>query len=133
MRHGVRPSFVLCSALTAIVVFDSGAQCPPEGPIQNYTGAGSVACPCFVPNEQAGAVFDVPAGDYPIEVLTVGIGWGSQLGGALDRLEDAIAGLGRVYAATARSRDMIKPVMTPRRKCRWREWRHWSPCSTSSP
>jgi tRNA/rRNA methyltransferase len=32
-----------------------------------------------------------------------------------DRLEDAIAGLGRVYAATARSRDMIKPVMTPRR------------------
>ena len=32
-----------------------------------------------------------------------------------DRLEDALAGLGRVYAATARSRDMIKPVMTPRR------------------
>lgn len=32
-----------------------------------------------------------------------------------DRLEDAIAGLGRVYATTARPRDMIKPVMTPRR------------------
>ena len=32
-----------------------------------------------------------------------------------ERLEDAVAGLGRVYAATARSRDMIKPVMTPRR------------------
>jgi tRNA/rRNA methyltransferase len=31
-----------------------------------------------------------------------------------DRLEDALAGLGRVYAATARSRDMIKPVMTPK-------------------
>jgi tRNA/rRNA methyltransferase len=32
-----------------------------------------------------------------------------------DRLEDAIAGFGRVYATTARTRDMIKPVMTPRR------------------
>lgn len=32
-----------------------------------------------------------------------------------DRLEDAVVGLGRVYAATARSRDMIMPVMTPRR------------------
>jgi tRNA/rRNA methyltransferase len=32
-----------------------------------------------------------------------------------ERIEDAIAGLGRVYATTARPRGMIKPVMTPRR------------------
>ena len=32
-----------------------------------------------------------------------------------DRTEQAIADLDRVYAATARRRDMVKPVMTPRR------------------
>jgi tRNA/rRNA methyltransferase len=32
-----------------------------------------------------------------------------------DKTVDAIAGLTRVYAATARPRDMIKPVLTPRR------------------
>jgi len=32
-----------------------------------------------------------------------------------ERIEDAIAGLGRVYATTARPRGMIKPVLTPRR------------------
>ena len=29
------------------------AQCPEEPPLQNYTGTGTVSCPCFVPGEQA--------------------------------------------------------------------------------
>jgi hypothetical protein len=39
-------------------------------------------------------VFQAPAADYPLEVLRVGIGWGSQFGGAPQSLEQAI----HVYA-----------------------------------
>lgn len=70
-------------------------QCAEEPPIQNHTGAGSVACPCFVPGEEAGAVLTPPAGDLPIEVLRVGIGWGSQFGGSPQSIEAAV----KVYAA----------------------------------
>lgn len=66
------------------------AQCPTEPRLENFTGAGSVACPCFIPGEQAGAVLDLPAGEFPIEILKVGIGWGSQFGGNPDQLEEAI-------------------------------------------
>jgi hypothetical protein len=66
------------------------AQCPEEPPIQNYTGGGTVACPCFIPGEEAGAVLNVPSEMYPIEILRVGIGWGSQFGGAPQQLEQAI-------------------------------------------
>jgi len=66
------------------------AQCPEEAPLANYTGAGSVTCPCFVAGEEAGAVFDLPASDFPIEILRVRIGWGSQFGGAPQSLESAI-------------------------------------------
>ncbi len=71
------------------------AQCPTEPQLENFTGGGTVACPCFVPNEQAGAIFDIPAADYPIEILKVRIGWGSQFGGSPDVLENAI----NIYAA----------------------------------
>jgi hypothetical protein len=66
-----------------------GAQCV-EQQVQNFTGGGQVACPCFVPNEQAGAVFTLPANVYPIEILKVGVGWGSVLGGSPQSIEDAI-------------------------------------------
>lgn len=65
------------------------AQCL-ETQFQNYTGGGQVVCPCFVANEQAGAVFTLPANVYPIEVLKVGIGWGSQFGGSGQTLGEAI-------------------------------------------
>ena len=53
----------------------------PCGPTQinNHTGNGTNPCPCFLQNEQAGAVFQAPAQDYPIEILKIGIGWGSLL------------------------------------------------------
>jgi len=66
------------------------AQCPTEPRLENFTGKGTVACACFIPDEQAGAIFNLPAGDFPIEILKVGIGWGSQFGGAPDSLENAI-------------------------------------------
>jgi hypothetical protein len=68
----------------------SRAQCPTEPRLENFTGSGSVVCPCFIPGEEAGAILDVPADHYPIEILKVGIGWGSQFGGGPDQLEQAI-------------------------------------------
>jgi len=64
--------------------------CPEEPPLQHYTGGGSVACPCFVAGEEAGAVFNAPAEHYPIEILRIGIGWGSVYGGNPPQLEQAI-------------------------------------------
>lgn len=66
------------------------ADCPEEAPLQNYTGGGTVVCPCFVAGEQAGAVLTAPTEHYPIEILRVGIGWGSQYGGTPQSLEQAI-------------------------------------------
>jgi hypothetical protein len=71
------------------------AQCAEAPPLANFTGAGQVACPCFVPGEEAGAILTPPAIDLPIEVLRVGVGWGSQFGGAPQSLESAV----KVYAA----------------------------------
>ncbi|HKW14906.1 MAG TPA: FlgD immunoglobulin-like domain containing protein [Candidatus Krumholzibacteria bacterium] len=65
------------------------AQCT-ETQFQNYTGGGQVTCPCFVAGEMAGAVFTLPAAAYPIEILRVGIGWGSQFGGSGQTLAEAI-------------------------------------------
>ncbi len=61
------------------------AQCTEQGPLQNFTGPGISACPCFVPGEEAGAVFDLPPSEYPIEILKIGIGWGSQYGATHNR------------------------------------------------
>jgi hypothetical protein len=67
-----------------------GQGCTGNTPLQNFTGGGQVACPCFVTGEQAGAVFTAEASHYPIEIVAVGIGWGSQFGGAPQSLEQAI-------------------------------------------
>ncbi|MCP3918423.1 MAG: hypothetical protein GY711_23000 [bacterium] len=66
------------------------AQCPEEPPVQHWTGAGNVTCPCFVAGEEAGATFTVDSSHYPIEILRVGFGWGSVTGGQPDTLEQAI-------------------------------------------
>ncbi len=71
------------------------AQCVEVGPFHNFTGSGTVACPCFAVGEEAGAVLDVPASEYPIEILKIGIGWGSQFGGAGQTQEQAI----HIYSA----------------------------------
>jgi hypothetical protein len=52
--------------------------------------AGGATCPCFVVGEEAGAVFSAPAAHYPIEIIRIGIGWGSQFANAPDSLEQAI-------------------------------------------
>lgn len=67
--------------------------CPEESPLINHQGGGMVTCPCFAVGEEAGAVFEAPMDHYPIEILRVGIGWGSQFGGAPQSLEDQI----RIY------------------------------------
>lgn len=83
----------LCGVIALLLLIPCApvyAQCPEEPPLQNYTGAGTVACPCFVPGEEAGAILNVPAEMYPIEILRVGIGWASQYGGAFQQIEQAI-------------------------------------------
>lgn len=85
----------LACALTAAAVSSTAhAQCPTKN-VRNYTGGGQTVCPCFASSEEAGSVFTPPAGDFPIEILKVGIGWGSVFGGAPQSLEAAI----HVYAA----------------------------------
>jgi hypothetical protein len=64
--------------------------CPTEPTIQNFTGGGTTACPCFVYQEEAGAVFAVPVDHFPIEILRVGIGWGSLFGGNIAQVEEAL-------------------------------------------
>lgn len=73
-----------------VVGQEIAAQCPEEPPLQHYTGGGTVVCPCFVEREEAGAVLEAPAEHYPIEILRVGIGWGSMYGGTPQSLETAI-------------------------------------------
>ena len=78
---------VVALALTSQVAVGS---CPEEPTLKNYTGGGTVVCPCFVTGEEAGAVLQAPAEHYPIEILRVGIGWGSVYGGNPQSLEEAI-------------------------------------------
>jgi len=82
------PVLILASLLLSPT--PSRAQCATEPTLQNYTGAGTTACPCFVTGEQAGSIFNAPADHYPIEILRVGIGWGSAFGGAPQALEEAV-------------------------------------------
>lgn len=88
----VLASFVAIAAGLAAMMVPCrvAAQCTEQGPLQNYTGGGQVVCPCFAAGEEAGAIFTVPAGEYPIEILKIGIGWGSQFGGTGQQLEEAI-------------------------------------------
>ena len=84
-RIALLVSFVL-SAITPL----ARAQCPTEPTLQFYTGGGTNVCPCFVPGEQAGVIFNAPAEHYPIEILRVGVGWGSAFGGAPNTIESAL-------------------------------------------
>jgi hypothetical protein len=78
-------------ALVAFLALPLRAQCPELGPVQVFAGSGTITCPCFVAGEEAGTVFTgIPAGDFPIEITKIGIGWGSQSGGALPTVEDSI-------------------------------------------
>jgi hypothetical protein len=78
--------------VAASVLFAAAASAQPcmQQQVQNYTGGGQVACPCFASGEQAGSVLAVPAAHFPIEILRVGVGWGSVLGGAPNTVEAAI-------------------------------------------
>ena len=91
MRH---PRFNLIAfVLAAALVLGPAAalaECPEQDPLQHYTGSGTVVCPCFAAGEEGGAVFTAPAQHYPIEILRVGIGWGSQYGGTGYTLEQSI-------------------------------------------
>jgi hypothetical protein len=71
------------------------AQCLEAPPLAHFTGTSRAACPCFATGEQAGAVFTAPVNHYPLEILRVGIAWGSQFGGSPQSLEEAI----HIYAA----------------------------------
>lgn len=79
----------LAAALAVTCTAALAGVCPTEPLLENHLGAGTVSCPCFVAGEQAGAVFDLPPGDFPIQILKVGIGWGSVVGGQPDSLEQA--------------------------------------------
>lgn len=89
LRNTVMLGWAIATAAPA------AAQCPAEPPLQNFTGGGSVVCPCFAVGEQAGAVFELPPEMYPIEILRVGVGWGSTSGANPQSLEEAI----HVYGA----------------------------------
>lgn len=79
-----------CWVVILLAIASFAAAVCPEDSLQNYTGGGSVVCPCFVSGEEAGAVLQAPADHYPIEILRVGIGWASMYGGSPQSLEHAI-------------------------------------------
>ena len=86
----------LATMMSLFAAHAAAAQgCPEEDPLQNYTGTGTVVCPCFVAGEEAGAVFDAPLDHYPIQILRIGIGWASQFGGGTQQIEEAI----RIYGS----------------------------------
>lgn len=58
--------------------------------MDNHLGPPAVPVLAFLAGEQVGAVFDVPADDYPIEILRLGVGWGSQFGGNPSSFEQAL-------------------------------------------
>jgi len=89
-----RPRVLLPAALLAALALSPASLhaqvCPDEPPVLNHQGAGATVCPCFAVGEEFGAVFTAPAAHYPIEILRVGFGWGSQFGGAPQTLEQAV-------------------------------------------
>ena len=89
-RRSVVPVSLFVFAAILASAGPGRAQCPTQPTLQNYTGAGSTACPCFVAGEQAGAVFNAPAANYPIEILRIGVGWSSVYGGAPNTVETAL-------------------------------------------
>ena len=92
MFQTTKPVFAIAATLCLLATtgWAQGVDCPPEPPAQNFTGGGTTACPCFNFDEEAGAVFPVPIEHFPIEVLRIGVGWGSLFGGNLLQTEQAI-------------------------------------------
>jgi hypothetical protein len=89
-RANVRAALAGAIILPGLLAWNGArAQCT-EQLFQNYSGGGTTACPCFVSGEQVGAVFNLPASAYPIEILRVGVGWGSVYGVSGQTLEQAI-------------------------------------------
>ena len=62
----------------------------PETALCNYDSPGQLVCPCFVSGEQAGAVLEAPADDYPIEITKIRLAWSSQFGGSGQTLESSL-------------------------------------------
>lgn len=89
-RRGFAATMVLAAIALFMAVPAALAQCPELGPLQNYTAGVQTACPCFIPGEQAGVVLQAPANEYPIEILKIGIFWGSSFGGAPQQIEQAL-------------------------------------------
>jgi hypothetical protein len=88
-------SLSLGAVLIATIVIlqpagDVLAQCAAKPPLQNWDAANRNPCLCFIPGEEAGAIFTAPAADYPLEILQVGIYWTSQFGGNPASLEQGI-------------------------------------------
>ncbi len=90
------PMAVLAVALVLLVILSgpfvevASSQCVEEPPLQNWTGGGAVVCPCFISGEEGGSVLNAPIAHYPIQIIKVGVGWGSQLGGTGTQEEYAI-------------------------------------------
>jgi len=80
----------LLAVTCACAVRAAAQDCPAEPTLQHFTGGGTFVCPCFATGEEAGVVFAVPADHFPIEVLRVGIGWGSLFGGNPAQIEQAL-------------------------------------------
>jgi hypothetical protein len=80
----------LLSTESAVRGFFGVPSCPEEPRVDNHIGPPAVPLLAFLAGEQVGAVFDVPADDYPIEILRLGVGWGSQFGGNPSSLEQAL-------------------------------------------
>ncbi len=92
MFQRAKPVVVIAAAvfLLATAGWALAQDCPTEPTVQNFTGAGTTACPCFNYEEEAGAVFPVPIEHFPIEILRVGVGWGSVFGGNPAQVERAL-------------------------------------------
>ena len=89
--HAPTLGLALAAALLGIASPQSAfSQCPANPPVPNHDGGVFTVCHCFIPGEQAGAVFNLPPADYPLEVLQVNIYWASQFGGNPPVLEQAI-------------------------------------------
>ena len=65
--------------------------CPEAPPLENYNITGqTVSVPGFIQGEEEAVVLNVPADQFPIEILRIRIGWSSVSGGQPDSLEDSI-------------------------------------------
>jgi len=80
----------LLASLSFTASADTRGTCPEEPALKNWSGGGTVTCPCFIAGEEAGSVLNIPSQHLPAEILRIGIGWGSAFGGSPDSLEQSI-------------------------------------------